>query len=789
MLEPRRLAAVNCARWIASTIGEEVGATVGYAIRFDRQVSTRTRLEIVTEGLLTRRLQNDPALDGVGLVIFDEFHERSLHADTALALCLDMQKGLRPDLRILVMSATLDLGGIGALLPDAELISCEGKMYPVELRYLGSPERDPVPAAAAAVDRALRETEGDILLFLPGSGEIRRCLAILEERHRGSAVIFSPLYGDLTFAEQEAAIRPAGRRKVVIATNIAETSLTIEGVRVVIDSGLSRASRFDPSTGMNRLVTTRLSASSAIQRSGRAGRVAPGICYRLWSEYEQGTLLPHDPPEILTSDLGELALNLALWGVNDPRDLSWPDPPPAAAMAEARSLLRLLGALDDRMRITRLGREMAAIPLHPRLSRMLLAGRDRGEGDLACDLAAIVSERDFIRGDHARRATTSCDLSDRLEILQQWRSGRTVDGEPGLDRGALRGVLRVSAQLRRIAGLKGDAARYDPADAAILAAIAFPDRIAMRREPGSRRYLLAGGRGAKLGPRSAVGDARFIVAVQLDGGSGAEATIYTASTIEESQVRELFGNVLTLQRTVSWDRDAGRVFAREELCLGAITLESKVVKPERADAAAAVIQQLRAMGSMEILGISPLSRQYRARVRLLRDTVDGGEWPDLSDAALLASAETWLEPLLVATDRPERLAGFDLLAALKGILGWKRNTLLDELTPTHLTVPSGSRIQIDYAAEGGPTMAVKLQELFGLADTPSVAGGRVPVLLHLLSPAGRPMQVTRDLRSFWDKVYPEVKKELKGRYPKHPWPDDPWSAVPTRFTTKRARNR
>lgn len=786
MLEPRRLAAVNSARWISSTIGEEVGGTVGYAIRFDRQVSSRTRLEIVTEGLLTRRLQTDPLLEGVGLVIFDEFHERSLHADTALALCLDIQRSLRPELRILVMSATLDLAAMRNLLPEAEVVACQGRMYPVEIRYLGSPERDPVSAAAAAVSRALKETHGDILLFLPGSGEIRRCLSLLQEQHAGSSVIFSPLYGDLPFAAQEEAIRPASRRKVVLATNIAETSLTIEGVRVVIDSGLSRVSRFDPSSGMNRLVTARLSASSAMQRSGRAGRVAPGICYRLWSEYEQGTLLPNDPPEILISDLSELALNLALWGVNDPAELPWPDPPPAPAMAEAKRLLQLLGALDNRTCITPLGREMAAIPLHPRLSRLLLAGTKRGEGDLACDLAAVISERDFIRSGPTRRATTACDLADRLEILQQWRAGRkALAGEPGIDATALRAVERVAVQLRRIAGVKGAAASYDPGDAGILAAVAFPDRIAMQREPGSRRYLLSGGRGAQLGPRSGIGDCRFIVAVQLDGGSGAEATIFTASTLQESQVKELFRDVITPLRAVSWDRSAGRVSARQELRLGAIVLESKAVKPEREDAVNAVLEQLRLRGNLDILQVTPLCRQYRARVKLLRESSGGEDWPDLSDEALLATAENWLVPLLMTMERPERLAGFDLLAALKGFLGWKRNARLDEMAPTHLPVPSGSTIRIDYDSDTGPIMAVKLQELFGLADTPAVAGGRVPVLLHLLSPAGRPMQVTRDLRSFWNSVYPEVKKELKGRYPKHPWPDDPWSAAPTRFTKKR----
>ncbi|HZV80558.1 MAG TPA: ATP-dependent helicase HrpB, partial [Geobacteraceae bacterium] len=576
MLEPRRLAVVNSASWMSASLGEEVGATVGYAIRFDRKSSDKTRVEIVTEGLLTRRLQSDPLLEGVGIVIFDEFHERSLHADTALALCLDMQRGLRPDLRILLMSATLDVDGMRALLPEAEIISCEGTLYPVETRYLGGRDSNPVTAAVAATAKALRETEGDILLFLPGSGEIRRCCSQLEEQFGGSGIIFAPLYGDLPFAKQEAAIMPAERRKVVLATNIAETSLTIEGVRVVIDTGLTRRSRFDPATGLNRLVTERVSAAAAAQRSGRAGRVAPGICYRLWTEHEQAALIPHDPAEILIADLSELALNLALWGVNDPAELSWADPPPPAAMAEARRLLQLLGALDERTRITPLGRKMSAIPLHPRLSRLLLSGLERGEGDLACDLAAVISERDFVRSGPTARATTPCDLEDRLELLQLWRSGARHDvSAAGVDSGALRTVEHLSSQLRRIAGFKGSPRNYKPVGAGLLAAIAFPDRIAMQREPGSRRYLLSSGRGAQLGPRSGVGNSRFLVAVQMDGGSGAEGTIFTASSLQEAQVMELFRDVVTRCHTVSWDESNGRVSARDERRLGALVLESR----------------------------------------------------------------------------------------------------------------------------------------------------------------------------------------------------------------------
>jgi ATP-dependent helicase HrpB len=790
MLEPRRLAAANAARWISLGIGEEVGETVGYAIRFERRTSPRTRLEIVTEGLLTRRMQHDPLLEGVGVVIFDEFHERSLHADTALALCLDLQQGLRPDLRILVMSATLDLPAMERILPGAEVIACQGKMYPVDIRYLGERGRDAVVAAASATSRALAETTGDLLVFLPGSGEIRRCLSLLRDQQGESDIMFTPLYGDLPFNEQEAAIRPAGRRKVVLATNIAETSLTIEGVRVVIDAGLTRRVRFDPATGLNRLVTERVSASAATQRSGRGGRVAPGVCYRLWSEAEQSNLLPHDPPEILIADLCELALNLALWGVNDPGMLSWPDHPPAAALNESRRLLQMLGGLDQRMMITPLGKKMANLPLHPRLARLLLAGVEGGEAELACDLAAIIAERDFIRFDRTHRATTTCDLSDRLELLQAWRSS-SLDAcaAAEVDRGAIRAIDRLAKELRRIVGLKGGGGTYPTDGAGLLAALAYPDRIARQREAGSRRYLLASGRGAQLSPRSGIGDSRFLVAVHLDAGSGSEGTIFTASSLHAEQVEELFGPIISHNRSVSWEEEGKRIVAREERRLGALVLESRTVRPLRQETVEAVLVHLRDTGSLESLTVTPACRQFQARLHLLRQHCPEGDWPDLSDASLLESLDEWLAPLLFSLEKPERFSSIDLLAVLKGKLGWKLSARLDELAPTHLVVPSGSRIHLDYPPEGEPVMAVKLQELFGLAETPTVAGGRVAVLLHLLSPAGRPMQVTRDLRSFWNNVYPEVKKELKGRYPKHPWPDDPWSAVPTRHTNRRLQSR
>lgn len=785
MLEPRRLAAVNSARWMAKGLGEDAGATVGYAIRFERKHSAFTRLEIVTEGLLTRRLQNDPELHGVGLVIFDEFHERNLHGDTALALCLDLQKELRPDLRIIVMSATLDQKGMARFLPGVRFLSCNGETYPVETRYLGGPNGDVVHATLAAVLRALRDTAGDILVFLPGAGEIRRCCSLLLERHKGEGVRFLPLYGDMPFTDQEAAITPSGSRRVVLATNIAETSLTIEGVTVVIDSGLARRSRFDPATALNRLVTEKVSAASATQRAGRAGRTAPGVCYRLWSEFEQQGLIPFDAPEIMTADLCELALNLALWGVNDPAALSWPDPPPVASLAESRRILRFLGAIDDNDLLTPAGREMAQFPLHPRLAALLIAGRDSGCGPMACDLAALLSERDIFRRSNTSPKIASCDLSERLELLQEWRNRRSR-GETAIeaDLAALRQVDRVAAQLRSLAGISGGGTDYTVEGTGVLLTAAYPDRVAKQRSSGSGKYLLVNGRGAVLSRESGVIDAPFIVAARMDGGEGADGNIFAASALSLDDVRTRFVRFIKQSRSSFLDLQAERVSAREEELLGALVLSSRPVRPERGDVVAAILEHLRSSGSLDLFTITPQCSQFISRVLLMKSVYVDDNWPDFSLSGLLGNVSEWLEPVLMEMERPEKLKGLSLLDILKGALGWRLNSSLEQLAPTHIVVPSGSRISIDYTAEGGPVMAVKLQELFGLAETPSVAEGRVKILLHLLSPAGRPIQVTRDLRSFWDSIYPEVKKELKGRYPKHPWPDNPWSAVPTRRTLK-----
>jgi ATP-dependent helicase HrpB len=793
MLEPRRLAATNAARYMAQLCGEAVGDSVGYTIRYERKTSKTTRIKVVTEGILTRRLQADPELSSVGLVIFDEFHERNLNSDLALALCRDAQQGLRPDLKLLVMSATLDAAPVARLLGDCPLVSSVGRSYPVVVRYLAQEAQgrvgDYVPQA---VRRALAETTGDVLVFLPGAGEIRRCAEQLSDLT--AQVDIRPLYGDLPFAEQERAILPGPRRKVVLATNIAETSLTIEGVAVVVDAGLERRPRFDAARGMTTLELTRISRASAEQRAGRAGRLGPGVCYRLWTEGMHGSLLPFTPPEIRQADLAPLALELARWGVNDAASLPWLDPPPAGHLAGARQLLRLLGALDGQARLTALGEAMAALPAHPRLSRLLVAAREAGRPGLGSELAALLAERDLFAGvGEASRQASDSDLVDRLEALRRFRRlGRAAGIDPGagaaVDRAARYFLEMLSKEGRGTARRALGGEEEKPADArdvGRLLAVAFPDRVGREREPGSGRYRLAGGQGALLSPRSAVRRAPWLVAVEVVGKPGSEGEIRLASALEKEYVEELFGGDLDWRREVEWDERAGRVVAREVRRLGALLFQERPVAATAEDVLPALLAAVRRQG-LEVLDWTPAARQWRARVELLGRSWPEGGWPDLSDTALLARLEKWLAPWLAGIASLAGLRRVDLLAALEQLLGRERMRELARLAPERLAVPSGSSIRLDYEVEGGPVLAVKLQELFGLADTPQVAGGRVPVLIHLLSPAGRPLAVTRDLRSFWNQVYPEVKKEMKGRYPKHPWPDDPWNAEATRRTKKRS---
>jgi ATP-dependent helicase HrpB len=771
MLEPRRLAAVNAARFMAQSLGEEVGGRVGYTIRFERKVSRETRIEVVTEGILARRLQSDPLLEGVAAVIFDEFHERSLTCDLSLALCRDVQQGLREDLRILVMSATLDAAPVAKLLGGAPLISSPGRQYPVELGYLKADPSGRLPEiACSAVLRALSQTSGDILVFLPGAGEIRRCERLLRESV-GADLLIAVLYGDLPFAAQEQAILPAAKRKVVLATNIAETSLTIEGVRVVVDTGYSRQLRFDPSTGMNRLETLRISAASAEQRAGRAGRVAPGVCFRLWTEHTQTTLLPFTPPEIRVSDLTPLALDLAHWGVADPASLSFLDAPPAAHLAEGRALLAKLGALDPRGVITQAGRKMAALPMHPRLAAMLIASEPLGAGGLACTLAAILSERDILpRG---TGSLSESDILDRVEALEERR-----------DPVGCRTVERLASYFRKALGFSGSGGRADAALVGELLMKAYPDRVAKERSPGSGRYLMANGSGARLSTRSNLRAQPFIVAVEVEGG-GAEGEIHLASAVTLEAVRAGLAAVITRGKNVFWDDREGRVVARDEERLGALLLSERPATPGKDEIGVALVHGILSGPGIGGLNWSAEAQEFRNRANFLARVLPEEGLPDLSDQALAASLEHWLVPHLSGVRTLAQLARVDLLAPLKGMLTWREQKLVDDGAPTHLRVPSGSRVALSYPADGVPFLAVKLQEMFGLAETPRIALGRVPVLIHLLSPARRPIQVTADLRSFWNGAYREVCKELKGRYPRHPWPDDPWEAQATRQVKKR----
>ncbi len=789
VLEPRRLAAVSAARWMARTLGEEIGQTLGYSIRFDSRVSGQTRVEVVTEGILTRRLQTDPGLEGVAMVIFDEFHERSLQADLALALCLDIRRVLRKDLKILVMSATLDCGPVASLLGGAPVISSGGEAFPVEERYRENDGGKALPERIiGAVLTALRETSGDILVFLPGAGEIRACgeglRAALEGKGQGLSL--HPLYGDLPFEEQERAISPSQRRKIVLATNIAETSLTIEGVKVVIDSGLTRRLQYDPATGMNRLITVAVSKAAAEQRKGRAGRLGPGVCYRLYSRHACQALIPFAPPEMLVSDLASLVLELGVWGVKDPAELSWLDPPPAAAWESARRLLSDLGALDAKGAVTPAGRSMARLPLHPRLGRLFQRSAELGCLHLGADLSALLSERDIFRrapsGSRAQKEES--DLSARIDVLRQWRKRQEAAGDT--DPWALRAVDRASQQLYSLMGKDSKTSGKEPGTILPrLLLCAFPDRVAKRRKEGEGRFLLSQGRGVRLPPASRLSKSPFIIAVHVDAGEKAEGMVHLAEAVDQDLLREEMGTRLETLRRVEWDKKEGRIISTLEERLGAVHLSARPFPPGEGEAAQLICEAIRS-GSARI-NFSDEARQFQGRVSLMRMVFPGKGWPDLSEERLLSSPQDWLLPWLEGIRTRQQLAALDLLPPLRAQLSREQQRLLAERAPASLAVPSGRRVALDYASGDIPVLSVKLQEMFGLADTPEVAGGRVKVLVHLLSPGGKPVQVTRDLKGFWNSGYQQVKKELKGRYPKHPWPDDPWKAVPTRQAKPRKR--
>jgi ATP-dependent helicase HrpB len=787
MLEPRRLAARAVATRMAQMLGESVGQTVGFRTRLESKVSQGTRIEVVTEGILTRWLQRDATLEGVALVIFDEFHERSLNADLGLALCLDAQTEVREDLRILVMSATLDATAVARLLGDAPIVTAAGRAFEVATHWLagavanrGAREVDVAVRMARTIAQSMEHDGGDILAFLPGQAEIRRTQQHLEDQGLPRHVSVLPLFGDLSPADQDAALRPgdAQHRKIVLATNIAETSLTIEGVRVVVDSGLARRARFDPATGMSGLETVRISRASADQRRGRAGRLGPGVCYRLWSETEHASLAAQTAPEILEADLAPVALDLAEWGIVDPRTLRWLDPPPAATFAQARDLLRSLEAIDAPGRITPHGRALARLGTHPRLAHMIVHGAELGLQRLAVEIAAVLGERDLLRWSANRR---DADLRLRIEALRRGRvDDPHVAADLRVDGGARQRALRSLEVLQRQAPAVPSAARgakQEEDEIGRLLAFAYPDRIAQSRGGGGR-YLLAGGRGARLLDAQSIGQAEFLVVADLDAGER-EALIRLAAPVSRAALESDFAALIEHRERFEWDAREQAVVAQDERWLGAIRLaERRLENPDSARVTSALLTGIAELG-LEALPWSKEARALRQRLMFARefDTRASQPWPDVSDTALSATLDTWLAPWLTGMSRRDHLGRLDMTAIIGGLLDWNQRQRLDQIAPTHLQVPSGSRIPIDYAS--APTVAVRLQEVFGLAVTPAIGGGSVPLTLQLLSPAHRPVQVTKDLASFWARGYAEVKKELKGRYPKHYWPDDPTTAVAT----------
>jgi ATP-dependent helicase HrpB len=777
MLEPRRIAARAVANRMSQLLGESVGRTIGFRTRLETKVTRETRIEVVTEGILTRMLQEDSALAGIGCVIFDEFHERSLNADLGLALCIESQQNLREDLRLLVMSATLDLKPLVQLLGNAPVVSAQGRSFEVRTHYVARRNEIHLELQVAQLVRsALREHAGDILCFLPGAAEIRRVQRNLEESGLDHGIRVMPLYGELEGAEQDAALAPSapGQRKVVLATSIAETSLTIEGIRVVVDSGMRRYAEFDPATGMSRLVTGRVSQAAADQRRGRAGRLSEGDCYRLWSEGTHASLSPQTPPEILHADLAPLALELACWGAVDAASMAWLDPPPAAPLAQARDLLLKLEALDAGARVTLHGRALQKLGMHPRLAHMLVKAQELGAARLACDLAAILSERDILRAGVGAR---DADLRLRVAVLRG--DSREVPAGVTVDARAKAQAQRSSGQWQRSLRNARDAA--DPHEATgILLAWAYPDRIARARGDGSR-YLLANGRGARFGEPQALAKSEFIVAAELDGADR-EARIFLAAPIGLQDLERHFSALITDTADIHWDERAGAVSAKRERRLGALLLESSEMRDPDPDAVqASVLTGLKQSGISALPWTKEL-RQWRARVMLMRRhaVASATPWPDLSDEALEQTLDEWAPAWIMGFTRREHFSRLDLSNALHSFITRTQEATLGREAPTHFTVPSGSHIPIDYLDGEQPTLSVRLQELFGLSETPTVAGGKLPLLLKLLSPAGRPVQITQDLVSFWNRGYHDVKKDLKGRYPKHYWPDDPYTAQATR---------
>jgi ATP-dependent helicase HrpB len=770
MLEPRRLAARSVAMRMSELNGDKVGDNVGYRVRFETKVSSSTQIEVVTEGILTRMIQNDNALEDTGLIIFDEFHERNLQGDLALVLSLQLQQLLRDDLRILIMSATLDSDKLSQIL-KAPVVTSLGRQFPVTVNYLTQADDSQIHLQMSrAVKKALRENDGDILAFLPGAGEIARTAEILE-RDIADAIIF-PLYGDLSFSKQQEAIlpHPSGRRKVVLTTSIAETSLTIEGIKVVIDSGLSRVPRFDPRSGLSRLETVRVTLDAADQRTGRAGRLGPGVCYRLWTQGIHGSLVPNRKPEILEADLAPLILELYQWGVKNIRELTWLTLPPEGSVNQARELLEQLEAVKDNA-ITLKGREMLTLPTHPRIAHMLLEANGAQLLSLATDVAALLEERDPLPRD------SGADLGLRISVLRKWRSGERVIAE----RSSLERIEKLAQQWRRIMKVQIDNTIVDDSMIGHLVMLAYPERIARQVEKGGERYKLVNGRNAKLPSNDPLTRETWIAISSLDAGMG-EAKIFSAATLN---FRDLFDHAVE-EQTLRWDDERGMVVGTMDRKIGALVLDSKPLQSINDQKRIAVVCSMVQQNGLRVLGWDDTLEIWQARILSIRTWRPEENWPDVSEDALLDSLENWLAPFLSGIGKLTELQKLNAGEILNSILSWEQQNKLDSLVPTKIQVPSDSMIKVNYSSDGSaPTMEVRLQEVFGMLETPKVNEGRTKIVMHLLSPGFKPVQVTQDLKSFWQNTYAEVKKELRSRYPRHSWPDDPWTAKAVRGAKRR----
>jgi ATP-dependent helicase HrpB len=774
MLEPRRLATRAVAMRMSHMLQQEVGTSVGYRVRFDTCVSNQTKIEVVTEGILTRMIQHDNSLSEAGLLIFDEFHERSLHADTALALAIQVQQVLRPDLRILIMSATLDSERLSTILGNAPIITATGRQFPVDVNYLSPDQHIPLAQQVSkAIRKAYHAHFGDILVFLPGTGDIHKLQSLLEAENMDAEIF--PLYGDLPYKKQQEAIlpSPSGRRKIVLATSIAETSLTIEGIAIVIDSGYARVPRFNPKSGLTTLETIRVTKDSAEQRAGRAGRLGPGVCYRLWSEAIHANLIPQRIPEIVEADLAPLLLELFEWGIKTPEELTWITTPPIGAVNQAKELLKQLKAIDQD-HITPRGKTMLRLPTHPRLAHMLLEAENIASEQavtVATDLAALLEERDPLGRDAGR------DISLRIDVLRKWRNRERVQG----DTNVLEKIEKLASAWRKLLKVKLQNDRVEETLVGRLIMEAYPERIAKQVEKGSNRYRLANGRVAKLPDHDPLLKEKWLAIAHLDAGMG-EGNIFTAAPLSEEDLLEIAES----REQIRWDDNRQMLIAETEKHVSGLVIMARPLQNISEELRInALLRVIREQG-LKILGWSDSQHAWQARVMSLKIWRPNEAWPDVSDESLLRTADQWLSPFLLNITKGSELLKLALHEILPTILPWELSSKLDLLVPAKMEVPSGSMIAIQYFQDGRPpVMEVRLQEVFGLTETPAVNEGRTKIIMHLLSPGFKPVQVTQDLKSFWNNTYAEVRKELRTRYPKHSWPDDPWTAQAIRGAKKR----